>query len=78
MAQLPWWRRQKVLIRVDGAGFSRKLLQWIASAGGRRSPTFRWEYSIGWAFTAREQAAVARADAIVRAFHRIQALPRPT
>ncbi|MDH6128395.1 IS1380 family transposase [Kitasatospora sp. GP82] len=62
VAQLPWWRRQKVLIRVDGAGFSRELLQWIASAGGRRSPTFRWEYSIGWAFTAREQAAVAKAD----------------
>ncbi|MDJ0347668.1 IS1380 family transposase, partial [Streptomyces sp. H10-C2] len=62
VAQLPWWRKQKVLIRVDGAGFSQDLVQWIASAGGRRSPTFRWEYSVGWAFTAREQAAVEQAD----------------
>jgi hypothetical protein len=62
VAQLPWWRRQKVLVRVDGAGFSHELLQWIASAGGRRSPTFRWEYSTGWAFTDREQAAVELAD----------------
>lgn len=62
VAQLPWWRRQKILIRVDGAGFSHDLLQWIASAGGRRSPTFRWEYSIGWAFTSREQAAIEQAD----------------
>jgi hypothetical protein len=62
VAQLPWWRRQKVLVRVDGAGFSHELLQWIASAGGRRSPTFRWEYSTGWAFTDREQTAVEKAD----------------
>jgi hypothetical protein len=60
--QLPWWRRQKLLARVDGAGFSRELLGWIASAGGRRSPTFRWEYSVGWAFTTREQRAVEIAD----------------
>ena len=62
VAQLPWWRKQKLLVRVDGAGFSHELLQWIASAGGRRSPTFRWEYSTGWAFTEREQAAVELAD----------------
>jgi hypothetical protein len=59
---LPWWRRQKILFRVDGAGFSRQLLEWIATAGGRKSPTFRWEYSLGWTFTAREQAAVALCD----------------
>lgn len=62
VSQLPWWRRQKLLIRVDGAGFSGRLLEWIASAGGRRSATFRWEYSVGWAFTTREQAAVEIAD----------------
>ncbi len=62
VAQLPWWRKQKVLVRVDGAGFSRGLLQWIASAGGRRSPTFRREYSTGWAITDREHAAVEQAD----------------
>ncbi|GAA3380687.1 hypothetical protein GCM10020367_68970 [Streptomyces sannanensis] len=62
VAQLPWWRRQKILFRVDGAGFSHQMIDWIASAGGRQSPTFRWEYSVGWAFTAREQAAVEICD----------------
>ncbi|MEU1601476.1 IS1380 family transposase [Streptomyces sp. NPDC005708] len=62
VAQLPWWRRQKILFRVDGAGFSHQLIDWIASAGGRKSPTFRWEYSVGWAFTAREQAAIEICD----------------
>ncbi|MGJ3558544.1 hypothetical protein ACR6C2_04595 [Streptomyces sp. INA 01156] len=62
VAQLPWWRRQKILFRVDGAGFSHELLTWIASAGGGSSPTFRWEYSIGWSFTECEQAAIETVD----------------
>jgi hypothetical protein len=62
VAQLPWWRRQKILFRVDGAGFSHDLLAWISDAGGRASPTFRWEYSIGWAVTEREQAAIETVD----------------
>ncbi|MFD5065846.1 IS1380 family transposase [Streptomyces sp. NPDC058394] len=62
VAQLPWWRRQKILFRVDGAGFSHQLINWIASAGGRASATFRWEYSIGWSFTEREQAAIELCD----------------
>ncbi|MGW1801229.1 hypothetical protein ACWCQN_36175 [Streptomyces sp. NPDC001984] len=62
VAQLPWWRRQKILFRVGGAGFSHELLHWIASAGGRASPTFRWEYSTGWSFTEREQAAIETVD----------------
>ncbi|MEV6212018.1 transposase [Kitasatospora sp. NPDC051914] len=62
VAQLPWWRRQKILFRVDGAGFSHDLLDWIASAGGRASPTFRWEYSAGWAVAEREQAAIEIVD----------------
>ncbi|WP_406723470.1 IS1380 family transposase [Streptomyces sp. GD-15H] len=62
VAQLPWWRRQKILFRVDGAGFSHELLDWIADAGGRASPTFRWEYSIGWAVTEREQRAIEIVD----------------
>ncbi|MFF3404473.1 transposase [Streptomyces sp. NPDC002659] len=56
------WRRQQILFRVDGAGFSHQLINWIASAGGRASATFRWEYSIGWSFTEREQAAVSLRD----------------
>jgi hypothetical protein len=45
---------------VDGAGFSHQLTEWIAAAGA--APTFRWEYSTGWSFTAREQAAVETCD----------------
>lgn len=62
VAQLPWWRRRKILLRVDGAGFSRRLIGWIASAGGRQSPTFRREYSVGRAVTARDQAAFEICD----------------
>ncbi|WP_189241120.1 transposase, partial [Planomonospora parontospora] len=63
VAQIPGAWRKKVLIRVDGAGFSHALLEWIAGAGGRTSPSYRWEYSVGWAFTEREQDAVELVDA---------------
>jgi hypothetical protein len=62
VAQLPWQHRKKILFRVDGAGFSTGLLAWIASAGGRRHPSYRWEYSTGWAFTQREMDAVLALD----------------
>jgi hypothetical protein len=62
VAQLPWQYRKKILFRTDGAGFSHELLDWVADAGGRRSPSFTWEYSIGWAFTEREQKAVETLD----------------
>lgn len=62
VAQLPWQYRKKILFRTDGAGFSHGLLAWIADAGGRSSPSFTWEYSVGWAFNEREQAAVELLD----------------
>jgi hypothetical protein len=64
--QLPWQHRKKILFRVDGAGFSHALLAWVADAGGRRSPSFTWHYSVGWAFTEREMTAVLALDALER------------
>jgi len=52
------------LFRTDGAGFSCGLLKWIASAGGRVHPSYRWEYSTGWSFTGREMDAVLAVDAL--------------
>lgn len=63
VAQLPGPYRKKILFRVDGAGFSHAQLAWIAGRGGRTSPSYRWEYSVGWAFTEREQAAVELVEA---------------
>lgn len=62
VAQLPWQHRKKILFRVDGAGFSTGLLAWIAAAGGRMHPSYRWAYSTGWAFTDREMDAVQALD----------------
>ncbi|MFE0458748.1 transposase [Kitasatospora sp. NPDC058965] len=62
VAQLPWQHRKKILFRVDGAGFSTGLLAWIAAAGGRVHPSYRWEYSTGWTFTEREMEAVLALD----------------
>lgn len=62
--QLPGPHRRKILFRTDGAGFSHGLLEWIASAGGRRHPSFTWEYSTGWTFTQREMDAVLAVDAL--------------
>jgi hypothetical protein len=63
LAQLPGPYRKKILFRIDGAGFSHAQLDWIATRGGRKSPSSRGEYSVGWAFTEREQAAVEAAGA---------------
>ncbi|MHA6757180.1 IS1380 family transposase [Streptacidiphilus sp. PAMC 29251] len=60
--QLPAAYRRKILFRIDGAGFSHGLLTWIAKAGGRRHPSFTWQYSTGWAFTDREMTAVTALD----------------
>ena len=62
VAQLPWQHRKKILFRIDGAGFSTGLLAWIAAAGGRVHPSYRWEYSTGWTFTDREMNAVLALD----------------
>lgn len=64
VAQLPAAYRKKILFRTDGAGFSRGLLAWIASAGGRVHPSFTREYSTGWTFTDREMRAVEALDTL--------------
>ncbi len=58
IAAIPGTYRRRVLVRLDGAGFSHKLLEHIASNGGvkRRS----WEFSVGWACTDREIQAIDR------------------
>jgi hypothetical protein len=60
--QVPGPHRRKILFRTDGAGFSCGLLRWIAGCGGRVHPSYRWEYSTGWAFTGREMDAVLTVD----------------
>lgn len=64
--QLPAAHRRKILFRIDGAGFSTGLLQWIATAGGRTHPSFTWHYSTGWTFTGREMDAVLALDALAK------------
>jgi len=45
-----------VLVRLDGAGFSHKLLEHIASGGGVKGRG--WEFSVGWSCTDREIDAI--------------------
>ena len=56
--RLPGRYRRRMLIRLDGAGFSHELLEHIAAGGnvaGRR-----WEFSAGWSCTDREIDAIAQ------------------
>jgi hypothetical protein len=59
IAAIPGTYRRKVLVRLDGAGFSHKLLEHIATGGGVKGRT--WEFSVGWACTDREIDAIDRA-----------------
>jgi hypothetical protein len=63
IAAIPGTYRRKVLVRLDGAGFSHKLLEHIATGGGvkRRS----WEFSVGWSCTDREIDAIDKAPKTV-------------
>jgi hypothetical protein len=56
IAAIPGTYRRKVLVRLDGAGFSHKLLEHIASGGGAKGRS--WEFSVGWACTDRELDAI--------------------
>jgi hypothetical protein len=49
---------RRVLIRLDGAGFSRDLLEHIAAGGGAQGRT--WEFSVGWSCTDKEMDAIGR------------------
>src|SRR3954447_4879027 len=46
IAAIPGSYRRKVLVRLDGAGFSHKLLEHITTGGGVKGRS--WEFSVGW------------------------------
>ena len=56
VAAIPGKYRRRVLVRLDGAGYSHKLLEHIATSGGVKGRT--WEFSVGWACTDREIDAI--------------------
>ncbi len=51
----PGWRRN-LMVTVDGAGFSRKLVEHLDALAGRRGCTL--VYSCGWELDAREKGAI--------------------
>lgn len=57
MSRLPGRYRRRVLVRLDGAGFSHDLLEHIAADGGVRGRD--WEFSVGWSCTDTELDAIA-------------------
>jgi hypothetical protein len=58
VSRLPGAFRHNALVRLDGAGFSRELLEHIAAGGGKRGR--HWEFSVGWSCTDTEMDAIAR------------------
>jgi hypothetical protein len=56
IAAIPGSYRRRVLVRLDGAGFSHKLLEHIATGGGVQGRS--WEFSVGWSCTDREIDAI--------------------
>ena len=56
IAAIPGSYRRRVLVRLDGAGFSHKLLEHIATGGGVTGRS--WEFSVGWSCTDREIDAI--------------------
>ncbi len=57
VARLPGRFRHRLLVRLDGAGFSHDLLDHIATGGGKRGRA--WEFSVGWSCTDTEMDAIA-------------------
>jgi hypothetical protein len=56
VSRLPGRYRRRVLVRLDGAGFSHELLSHIAAGAGTRGRD--WEFSVGWSCTDREMDAI--------------------
>lgn len=56
VSRLPGRYRHRLLVRLDGAGFSHELLEHIASGGGKRGR--HWEFSVGWSCTQTEMTAI--------------------
>jgi hypothetical protein len=55
--QLPAAHRRRILIRIDGAGASHAVTEWITTADGH--PSFTWEYSTGFTMNDTHELAVA-------------------
>ena len=64
VSRLPAAFRHRLLVRLDGAGFSHELLEHIAAGGGKRGR--HWEFSVGWSCTEREIEAIGRVPARAR------------
>jgi Transposase DDE domain group 1 len=58
VSRLPGPCRRRVLVRLDGAGFSHGLLEHIAAGGAVRGRT--WEFSVGWSCTDKEMDAIRK------------------
>jgi hypothetical protein len=58
VSRLPGSHRRRLLVRLDGAGFSHDLLEHIAASGGVRGRA--WEFSVGWSCTDKEMDAIGR------------------
>jgi hypothetical protein len=56
VSRLPGRYRRRVLVRLDGAGFSHDLLEHIAAGGGTQGRS--WEFSVGWSCTDKEMDAI--------------------
>ena len=64
VSRLPGPFRRRLLVRLDGAGFSHDLLEHIAAGGGKKGRC--WEFSVGWSCTEREIEAIGRVPARAR------------
>jgi hypothetical protein len=64
VSRLPAAFQRRILVRLDGAGYSCELLEHIAAGGGKRGR--RWEFSVGWSCTEREVEAIERVPACAR------------
>jgi DDE family transposase len=58
VARIPGRYRRRMLVRLDGAGFSHELLEHIAAGGNVAGRS--WEFSAGWSCTDREMDAIAQ------------------
>jgi hypothetical protein len=57
IAQIPPWRRHKILFRADGAGATKGLLEWIGATAAEHGYT--WRYSVGFDVTEPVRTAIA-------------------
>lgn len=56
VSRIPGRYRRRMLVRLDGAGFSHQLLEHIAAGGGVQGRA--WEFSVGWSCTDTEMNAI--------------------